>query len=110
MKRAAVNVGRAARLRSIPGQGKALQDLNAFITHLPSTRYEEQFQSEDADSLKNAYIAIKDNICTKDLPTTCGSRVLRDYVSPYDAAVVSQLRDAGVVIIGKTNLDEFGMG
>lgn len=55
-------------------------------------------------------IAIKDILCTTDSPTTCGSRILEKYVSPFDAHVVSKIRDAGLVIIGKTNLDEFAMG
>lgn len=55
-------------------------------------------------------VAIKDNICTTDFPTTCASRILKDYSSPYDATVVQRLRAAGAVIAGKTNLDEFGMG
>lgn len=55
-------------------------------------------------------ISIKDNICVKDSKTTCASRVLEDYVSPFDASVVLKLKKEDAVIIGKTNLDEFAMG
>ncbi|KAI9681542.1 MAG: Trimeric GatFAB AmidoTransferase(AdT) complex subunit [Caeruleum heppii] len=55
-------------------------------------------------------IAIKDNICTVDSTTTCASRILNDYTSPFPATVVERLRDAGAIAAGKTNLDEFGMG
>jgi aspartyl-tRNA(Asn)/glutamyl-tRNA(Gln) amidotransferase subunit A len=55
-------------------------------------------------------IAVKDNICTTDFPTTCGSRMLQGYVSPYSATAVRRLEAAGAWILGKTNLDEFGMG
>ncbi|KAI9005482.1 amidase signature enzyme [Phycomyces nitens] len=55
-------------------------------------------------------IGIKDNFCTLTLPTTCGSAMLKEFVSPFDATVVRLLKDAGGLLIGKTNMDEFGMG
>ena len=55
-------------------------------------------------------IAIKDNICTADLPTTCGSRILGQFQPPYDASVITKCREHRFFPIGKTNLDEFGMG
>ncbi len=55
-------------------------------------------------------VAVKDIICTADMPTTAGSRILAGWVPPYDATVVERLRAAGAVLVGKTNLDEFAMG
>ena len=55
-------------------------------------------------------LALKDVLCTTDLPTTCGSRMLEHFVAPYDATVVSRLRQAGAVLLGKLAMDEFAMG
>jgi aspartyl-tRNA(Asn)/glutamyl-tRNA(Gln) amidotransferase subunit A len=91
-------------------------DLNAFISVSPDRALA---QATEADALLRAGkggrltgipIAHKDIFCTRDEKTTCGSRMLGNFVSPYDATVVQRLREAGVVTLGKTNMDEFAMG
>lgn len=60
--------------------------------------------------LDGKLVAVKDNISTRELPTTCASGILDKYTSPYNATVVELLENAGALVAGKTNLDEFGMG
>ena len=64
----------------------------------------------DPGPLAGVPVALKDNLCTRGVPTTCSSRLLDDWRPPYDATVVQRLAAAGAVVIGKTNLDEFAMG
>ncbi len=77
--------------------------LNAFITRT-------EIEGEPEGPLAGTTVAVKDNISTEGVRTTCGSEMLDDYVPPYDATVVSRLKAAGATIVGKTNMDEFGMG
>jgi aspartyl-tRNA(Asn)/glutamyl-tRNA(Gln) amidotransferase subunit A len=76
---------------------------NAFIT-------EETIEGDGSGPLDGRTVAVKDNISTAGVRTTCGSEMLADYVPPYDATVVERLTEAGATIVGKTNMDEFGMG
>lgn len=91
-------------------------DLNAFLSlNEEAAAAAEQIdfrvaRGENPGLLAGVPIAVKDNIAVKGMPTTCGSRFLESYVSPFDATAVKRLRAEGAIIIGKTNMDEFAMG
>ena len=86
--------------------------LNAFVSLADPSKWLSHTQAacNEPHDVRDKPVAIKDNICTHDLNTTASSNILKDFTSPYDATVVKLLRDAGAVVSGKTNMDEFGMG
>ena len=84
--------------------------LNAFVTVASEADVRVAADVAPQGILHGVPVAVKDNIATTTLSTSCGSRILAGWVSPYEATAVSKLRAAGAVIIGKTNMDEFAMG
>ena len=84
--------------------------LNAFLCTVPKDALSAQVARAPAGRLAGVPVAVKDNLATSDLCTTCGSKILEGYVSPYEATAVRRLREAGALVVGKTNMDEFAMG
>ncbi|MGH8129733.1 MAG: Asp-tRNA(Asn)/Glu-tRNA(Gln) amidotransferase subunit GatA [Steroidobacteraceae bacterium] len=95
---------------------RANKSLNAFVTVTPERAMEDARRADlriargAAGPLTGVPLAHKDIFCTQGVLTSCGSRMLSNFVSPYDATVVERLSAAGMVMLGKTNMDEFAMG
>ncbi|MEE2662205.1 MAG: Asp-tRNA(Asn)/Glu-tRNA(Gln) amidotransferase subunit GatA [Pseudomonadota bacterium] len=96
---------------------EASKDLNAFVTETADRAIEDAVASDERRSNGNSLgpldgipLAIKDLFCTEGVLTTAGSRMLEDFIPPYESTVSQNLRNAGGVMLGKTNLDEFAMG
>ncbi len=98
------------RIKSLDGQ------LNSFITVTPERALEQaknadaQRAAGNAGLLNGIPLAQKDIFCTKGVKTSCGSKMLDPFISPYDATTISRFNDSGAVMLGKTNMDEFAMG
>ena len=93
------------------------RDINAFTNVFEESamknaaEVQAKIESGELTSpLAGVPMGIKDNICTKGLTTSCGSKMLENFVPPYNATVVEKLQDAGAVVLGKLNMDEFAMG
>ena len=100
-----------ARIEAVDGDIHAMTALDWDA----AMRRAEEIQAridkgEDVGPLAGVPMAIKDNICMRGLPAACGSKMLLDFDPPYDATAVGKLLDAGAVIVGHTNMDEFAMG
>ena len=87
------------------------KDIQAFVTITTDTAMEEaKIASKKNSKLAGIPIGIKDNICTKGVKTTCSSKMLENFISPYNATVVEKIENEGIINLGKLNMDEFAMG
>jgi len=84
--------------------------INAYISKTSSNLDSKTKKTNDDKPLAGIPYAVKDIFCTEGIQTTCGSKMLEDFIPPYDATVVKKLKDSGVNLLGKTNMDEFAMG
>ena len=96
----------------LDGAGNLNPQLNSFLSieRDHSLARSAELDANSGSRLNGLAVAVKDNICTKGMRTSCGSQILHNYKAQYDATAIRRLNDAGAIIVGKTNMDEFAMG
>ncbi|SDQ36742.1 aspartyl/glutamyl-tRNA(Asn/Gln) amidotransferase subunit A [Curtobacterium sp. UNCCL20] len=98
------------RIQAVDGDVHAFLHVNQNAIAAAKSIDSRRAAGDDLGPLAGVPIAVKDVLCTQDMPTTSGSKILEGWVPPYDATPVAKLRAAGLVLLGKTNMDEFAMG
>jgi len=98
------------RIRQVEPDVHALVTITDELALKQAERADELLAAGNANFLTGIPMVIKDNMCTQGITTTCSSRMLENFVPPYNATVVERLYDCGVVAVGKANMDEFAMG
>ncbi|HET6371329.1 MAG TPA: amidase, partial [Nitrospiria bacterium] len=99
------------RIDAVEGKVEAYMTLTRESAYARAEEVDRAIaRGEAVGPLTGIPIALKDNLCTEGVRTTCSSKILENFVPPYDATVVDRLKKAGAIFVGKTNLDEFAMG
>ncbi len=112
-ERSALEITREAleRITALEPKVKAFLSITADYALEQAKKVDHKIAAgEEIGILEGIPIGIKDNMCTKGIKTTCASRILDNFVPPYESTVTQKLQDAGAIMVGKTNLDEFAMG